>query len=79
MISRLLALVIAAGALAAIVSCASPTPTAAPTIMPTATAAPTETLTPASANCIKCHTDKATLESLAVAKTEKSTETQGEG
>ncbi len=55
--------------------------------VPTVTIAPTTTTTvagtPATAttvdNCAKCHSEKTTLEELAVKKTEKSEETSGEG
>ena len=51
-----------------------PTSTPAP---PTAT--PTPTPLPSAENCVACHTDQAKLEELAVDKTVKSEETEGEG
>jgi hypothetical protein len=49
-----------------------PTPTAVP---PTATPTPI----PSADNCIACHTDQGLLEEIAVDKTVKSEETEGEG
>jgi mono/diheme cytochrome c family protein len=43
------------------------------------TATPTPTSLPSAENCIACHTDQAKLEALAVDKTQKSEETEGEG
>jgi outer membrane biosynthesis protein TonB len=51
-----------------------PTPTPLP---PTNT--PTPTPIPSADNCVDCHTDQAKLEELAVDKTAKSEETEGEG
>jgi hypothetical protein len=51
-----------------------PTPTSLP---PTNT--PTPTPLPSADNCVACHTDEAKLKELAVDKTAKSTETEGEG
>ena len=51
-----------------------PTPTPLP---PTNTPAPTAI--PSADNCVACHTDQAKLEELAVDKSAKSAETEGEG
>ncbi len=80
MIRRFTMIAMAVCALLLAMSCA--TPTAAPTPTPFA-ATPTIAPTPASAtvadNCVKCHSDRTTLEKLVVKTTEKSEETQGEG
>ncbi len=90
---RSLVLLAGAGALAILASCAGPAPTAPPTAHPTPTpaaatqlpvagTAPTSTPvaeSPTSDNCLKCHSDKETLEKLAPKEAASSTETSGEG
>ena len=71
----------AAAVVQATVAIPTTAPTVVPTVPPTAppTLAPSPTPAPTSDNCIKCHTNKETLEKLAEKKVDKSEATSGEG